>query len=252
METPEVTPGAPAPEVTPAAAAPAADPFDDNLVQQFDRSYVEKLRQENAGTRAKLRELEEAFNPYDDEERGIWRNLMATTATDPVKGAKAMQAIAEAILKGEVSPEEGAELAAEVQGQGQQPAGEQPKFLTQEDVDRMFEEKLAAREQSEREKAMKDDLIREAKELGYAPDTLEYTELVWLAVHTTGGDMKAAHELRELREQNIVDGFVQRQRDIAEGIVDRPSGGGAPANDAGAAKDMNEAKARLAARLSNL
>jgi hypothetical protein len=203
-----------------ADGTPGADPYDTGA-DTFDRSYVEKLRQENARYRTAAKQYEEVFSPYNDEARAEWFEVIQTLAKDPQAGAQYMLDVAESILgtaEGEGVQNAGAAAAAATQAV-------QDGALTQADLVEFMQE--WSRQERE-ERALNDAtsaILREAHDLGYNEGTPEFVEVMYLTAHQTGGDVKAAHDFLVAREQAAVERYLAGRTADANGTPRLPVGG---------------------------
>lgn len=235
--TPE--PAAPAP-ATPAAPAPAAppagadtDPFDDATVDKFDRAYVEKLRREAAEHRTAAKTYQDAFSKYPDEARSAMLEIvqgLISDDQDTVMGtATQLRELAAQLLGEELNPDD------------------PDRPLTKADYDRIQQEQKA---RADEERAVQ-DVLSEAKGLGYEPETAGAADLLWRAVNVHNGDLKAADAAIKAERQAVIDEYV---KSVQEGSVKFPPvtgnvGDGAPQGSAEAGpKTFAEAKARAMAR----
>lgn len=176
-EAPIVETAAPA-DTSPAGGAPVdqgAPPAE--RPETFSRDYVEELRREAADNRIKARELEqryvEKFKDLDPDEAEYILNLGQTLSTDP---ATARQQLAQIVER----------LDAVVGTQ-------EPKYLTEQDLERREQEKAAAKAQEDAVNAV----LEEAKGLGYSLDTAEMASLLWMTAKDPAaeGSIAKAHEL---------------------------------------------------------
>ncbi len=228
-----------------AVAAPEAAPeevqgdlFDSPETDQFPREYVEKLRNEAAKYRTKAKDFE-VFDRYEEDQRKGWTELAAAMLEDPSQGAKTMKEIAEQILSeyadsGEdaPSPEDAREEASE--------------FLNKADLDRYMQEYQDKQEQER----LVSSIESEAKTLGYEPGTEDYVSLMWLNANKTGGDLKAAHELKKQAKQAAIDEYLASKAAEADGTP-AAAAGAIPSQENGPPTDLQGSKAAMMARLKS-
>ncbi len=227
---------------TPPAAPPAADPFEDEKVQTFDRQYVERLRKEAAGHRTKHTPYEEAFGDYSEEDRAVFLDLAKTFAADPVKGTERFEQLAAGLRKqypGEKTPT-AEELKAEAGVEGD-PA---EKPMTRSELDAYMKEQ---RETEATEAAVKS--ITAEVSAAYPAGTSEHREVLWLAANKTGGDIKAALAMQAEKEQAIVDKFLTGKKAQAGG-AHPVTGHGDPSGDSKTPKTWKDARAASMARIA--
>lgn len=230
----EYPPAAPEPvaEETPAepvaegGAEPGVDP------ETFDRSYVEELRKESAKYRTKAKPYEEAFAEYDDESREVLLSLARELISDPEAGARRMVEISKNILDDKF------------EDVLKDPS---PRPLTAQDVDRMFSERESKAQQEAAVRAVE----QEAADLGYADGTADRALLFSIANTETLGDLKAAHEKIQARNQTIIDAYLEEKRAAGEAFPTPTSAGVGAGADGGPPKDFAEAKKGLLAFLSS-
>lgn len=204
-----------APVVEPAAepAAPEVDPFDDTATDKFDRSYVEKLRAENAKHRTAAKSYSDVFERFDEPSRDVLLDLARTIADDPAAGAARMKELA-ALLEGTPAAEP-------------EPDPNADKPLTRAEYDKIEADKATkAADAAEQAK-----IGAEVEGLGYTLGTREHFTLLWEASHNHKGDLPAAHKALEAERQGNIDAFLEQKRKDAEGTPTAGSGGGAPAHD---------------------
>lgn len=220
----------------PSDGAAESDPFDSGA-DSFDRAYVERLRKESAGYRTKAKEYESyasAFEPYGDEDRAVWQEAMKRFNEDPKSGAEYLDAIAKAVLA------EYTEAAAS----GDE--GDEPKYLTQSDVDRIFSEREAAAEQATEVARIES----EAKELGYDTASDEYTYLLTVASRLPSGSVAEAHaKIEAAYEARIQARLAELQAEADGGPTVPGEGAGAPPSTERPLRTWADADAAFRARM---
>lgn len=210
--------------------APVAEPGVDP--ETFDRSYVEELRKESAKYRTKAKPYEEAFAEYDDESREVLLSLARELISDPEAGARRMVEISKNILDDKF------------EDVLKDPS---PRPLTAQDVDRMFSERESKAQQEAAVRAVE----QEADALGYADGTADRALLFSIANTETLGDLKAAHEKIQARNQAVIDAYLEEKRAAGEAFPTPTSAGVGAGADGGPPKDFAEAKKGLLAFLSS-
>jgi hypothetical protein len=232
----EDPPAAPEPvaEETPAAEEPVAEGGAEPGVdpETFDRSYVEELRKESAKYRTKAKPYEEAFAEYDDESREVLLSLARELITDPEAGARRMVEISKNILDDKF------------EDVLKDPS---PRPLTAQDVDRMFSERESKAQQEAAVRAVE----QEADALGYADGTADRALLFSIANTETLGDLKAAHEKIQARNQQIIDAYLAEKQAAGNAFPTPTSAGVGAGADGGPPKDFDEAKKGLLAFLNS-
>lgn len=236
--TPAGTPAVETPAAAP-AAAPAADPFDTPEVETFDRKYVTGLREENAKHRTAVKRYEEAFKGWTPEDQDVWLETVGLASQSPAVAADRLRQIADLLHKGAT-----VEQAVEQVAEGA--AAEEPKFLTQAELDAQ----LAEREQNRLVEQHVVAIKKQAAELGYEEGTAAYHNLLWRATNETGNDLAKAHEAIEAERQAVIDAYVAAKAAEAEA---NPLGAGAGGAHVSGAVEHDgtfaTARARTEARL---
>lgn len=222
----------------------APDPYDDPETDKFDRSYVEKLRQENAKHRTAAAPYKEVFDGFDDASRDwlleLAKDLKSQDAATRAAAGQRMRAVGEKLSPAQEAALE--EAAAEAP-----PAGaEEEKPLTRAELEKFLQEK----DQRKAEEAQIEGVFSEAETLGYKRGSREMADLMFIAANETGGDIGEAHKKVLGGVQAIVDDFVKSQQAAAEGTPVVPSAGGAPAPPSGEKpKTLKEAAEATSRRL---
>lgn len=206
-------------EAPPEAVAPAEAPsFADDLPEVpdqpvFDRGYVVKLREEAARHRTELRELQtkhsafdEVYAGYEPDDVATWLDLARTWSQNPSAAAEMMRDIAQAVLAEGGTPEEAVAAAEAVAEE----ASDRP--LTAADVDRLVSERLAAVEAEHAMQAAIQGIHQQVKDLGFEPDSMMGTMLMWVAHNQTGGDLTAAKASLDQHNQSIIDSYLQTKQ----------------------------------------
>lgn len=251
------TPATPAPDTPDAAAVAAAqaaaasgataeaeaeaDPFDNPDATTFPREYVEKLRQEAAKHRTEAAPFKEAFDGFAEPEVKFFVDLAQGLKGDDASveaAAQRMLTTAQSIL--------GIDPNAPKDGDAPDPNAP----LTRADLDKIEAERTAKAQEAAAVAAVE----AEAKELGYAdPKSADYADLMWRAVNTHKGDLKAAHEARAAERQGIIDSYLADLKEKGQAFPKVPgsNGTGEPAADptGGAPKTWAESRKAAESRL---
>lgn len=235
--------GAPAePVAAPEAAAPAApaapaggEPQGDPEV--FTRDYVEQLRRESARYRTERNQFADAFEGYEEADRGVLLDLARTLRTDPQAAAEWMREQAEAILAGQQQ--------LEPQGNGE--------YLTPEQAQAMWQ-RMRNEERAAEEKARSVEQINNTvRELGYDPNGFDGMAFMAYAMQHHPGDLKAAHDavsaMKTQERQKAIDEFVNGKKQSADGAVQPVHSGGAPVPAGQTPKTSAEMRAAAEAML---
>lgn len=195
----------------PPAEAPSHEPsmVDTALPETqavFDRGYVQKIRDEAAAWRTKLRETEQGFTPFKtafdgvrDDDREVFLNLISTYKQDPAQAAELFRQIADGL-----SPAQQAEVAEQVAE-----AKADGEALTPERVQQMIAEAIQSDRAQVRQQQQVEQIHSQVRAAGFEPDSLEGMSIMWLAVNKTNGDMGAAISEWRNRDQSVIDQYVQ-------------------------------------------
>lgn len=226
---------APAPEAVEPPAAPA--PADEGDLGKFGEhgSYIQQLRDEAAERRVALKPYQDAFQGYSDEQRAAFFGLAQGLLSDPTATAQQLREIADQILGGD---EAGAAVEPVEKGD----------TLTRAEVEQLLADRESAAETERVAKAKEQEIISEAKELGYEAGSPEYRKLMFQAINYADYDLNKAHEQLEAEKQAIIDSYVE-----GKGAGVRiPRQGGVPVSQAEPIKTMDEARAATEALLRGL
>lgn len=216
-----------------AEAAGGDDPFESEEVQSFDRSYVQKLRQEAAAHRTAKQTYEKAFEGWTPDDREVWLDTIQLSVQNPQAAAERLRQIA-----GLLSPEEVAELEAETQKGNE--GSEEPEFMTKAEFERRYKEERETDEVERQVRIIQD----EAQLLGYKVGSSDYFELMWHANNETNGDLNKAHEAVEAKRQKIIDEYLEQKRNQSSGPVTSRRGG-VPVSQEKPVKTFAEAREAL-------
>lgn len=214
-----------------AEPAPVADPEpEDSTIPETLRPYVRQLRDEAAERRIAVKAYEEAFTGYGDDEKAAFLEIASGLASEDIglqrEAAERMAAVAKEILG---------------------PDGDDPnRPLTRSDLERIEAQKQADALQ---EKAVQ-EVISEAKALGYEEGKPDYAQLMWRAQFETKGDLKAAHEAILQDRQAIIDQFAEsvRKGSASWPVRPTPNTAGAVPDDQSGSSPKTWAESRAAAK----
>lgn len=207
-----------------AANVAEADP------KSFSAEYVADLRRESANYRIKAQQLGAPWEGVTEDDQKVWQEMIRITQKDPKAGAEYMQNIAK-YLQG-----------------GQDPAPQEQRSMSQQDIARMVDERVSAATQSQ----IVADINREAQDLGYKPGSLDYMNLLWVAEHETNTDLKAAHKRLEESRESWVNSEIERKRAEMNGWPTPVRGGTPPAPVENKIKSFEDARKAMDARLDKL
>jgi len=259
-DTPSTGDGAGAtPAVAPTTAAPATTEAETSVLdmelpggmQQFDRSYVEKLRNEAAANRQKARDAEaraveqatklerfNAFDGYTDDDMQVWEQMASDWKTGNYNSAaETMQKIAQGVLGDPNATNAERAEAAEVLADPEAAA----RSLTEDQV-----REIARSEQAEMEAAAKreqavQNIYAQIKDAGFEDQGPDANSILWYATQQTEGDIEAAIAKHKAYQQGIIDRYVES---MASGgsPVRMPSGGAGGTQTAESPKNLQEAR----------
>ena len=219
----EPTGGAPTPPAPAPAPAPVLsdDPFDKPENSTFDRPYVERLRNEAAEARTKVKTYED-LDKLTPEKRDAWLTLARTMETDPLKAYQWLD---------DLVKESGVRAATSTEGS--QPlvaAGDKP--LTQADLERVLGERDAARLNEQ----LIGEVYGELRDVGLdaeSPDPATAAlsiAVMKVAADHTAGDIKAAYDLVVTApRQKAIDDYVAEK--ASQGRTPRPVTGAPPSGE---------------------
>ena len=199
-----------------------AVPWDDHV----------KLRHENAEYRKKWGPYEEAFGGFDDDGRSGWMDFIKLAQSDP-EAARAQ------MLYSLIGEDGLAALGFGDQQGGEEQYPEQPQYLTREEFQAQLHDEFARREEAQSEEAAVAGVEDQAEQLGYEPGSLEYMQLLHLALTEHDGDLEAAHQAMGDWRQGIVNDFLKTKSD--DGTPSPVTPGMGPGGEQKSPKDISEA-----------
>ena len=214
-------------ETTPAEATPA-------------EPTVESLQAELESYKANIGTYEDAFNGYDADSKESMLNLAQLLVVDPEAGAKALREVADAI-----SPAELNEVVKEVE-KATKKVEEAPPVVTKAELESI----LAERDSQAQLDVLQQEIVKEATELGYPPNSTDHLLLLLTAQNETkSGDLKEAAKILEARNEEKLNALLEKKK--AQGASNvKPTTGSSPVGQDGSkAKTFTDARARLEARL---
>lgn len=157
------------------------------------------------------------------EDRQFFTDTMQLMASDPQRAAEQLargaeiirQSYAQQAAGGAPPPPGGQPMPEWAQGNGQ-PQGEGATApLTEADFQRLYEENRQKDDYAHEVKRQEEEILRQAKELGYAPNSKDpvddgrFAELIHLAGRPEiKGDLAKAHEIIQESDQRRIDAFV--------------------------------------------
>lgn len=188
----------------------------------FDEGYVKELRQESAGYRTKLRELETVFEGVEGADLDTFKYLIQTYAADPSKGLAEMARITQAALGQETPP---AEVPAD------------DEVLTVSKYEEM--------QRQQRVDAEAREISRQAVDLGYKTGSPEFKYLLEVAKTVPDMDLAKAHEKIEAQYQARIDAFVAGKAKAAEQFPTPPSESTTPASGERQLKTWRDVEAAI-------
>lgn len=183
---------------------------------------------------------------YSEAEQTALVSLMDLLHSDPAAGAKEMQRLASLILDDDPADPAGEPPAGE-------PPTEEPDIpKTKEELEAYLEERERRRKAAEEEDRAIEEVFTEAEKLtGLQRGSLEMKQFLELAVSAHEGDIKAAWEAQQAKNQAIIDAYIASVAERNEAFPVQPGGSTTPADATGGPpKDFKAAKASLLQRLS--
>lgn len=231
-------PAAPAPTETVAAtdtstAAPEATTPEPDMLP---RSEVEKARREAHNLRERAKQYEEVFGTYSEEDRTTLLALARAIRDNPAEADAWWQQNITAAIAGQQGPaaqQQAEKVVAGLEAAGVTvPGADEDEPLTRAELKALLDE----RDRGAREKAAIDEVVKEAKALGYDLDGPEYVTLLWFASNRAGGDLQEAHRMmQEFRgsadttKQAAVDEYVASKAKEPDSTLPGTATGPAPA-----------------------
>ena len=226
---------------TPPSAAPAAGSADSSAGSEetFDRSYVEKLRDEAARYRTKAKEYEDNFDGWDPEDKALFlslsKDLLSSDKTAAAEAAKKLRSVSDRVAQ---------ELGA-IEEELERPLtkSEMESYLAEKDKERAGQEAI-------------NRILTESESLGYEKGTKAFADLIWTAqnVPEAQGQIAKAHEIISAQvatfEQAAIDKYLAGKQGQADAFPKTPSDGAAPGTTSEAPKSWKEAKAAVQAKLA--
>jgi len=234
-ETPPPDPPAGSPATVETPEPPAA-PGAAEAEETFPRDYVEKLREENASWRTKLRTYEDAFEGYADPERERYLEL-ARKIADPdqqLTAAEEFEAIAHRIKEARSDS-----TAPPTRPSGEEDPDQKPLTVAQ------WKKMQAEQDEQTQLQAAVTSIEREATELGVPPtvevngevkDNPRYVLLLHAAqAPEVAGDLTKAAEALKFFEQDVINRHTSEVQGMSEKYPTPPgqAPGGAPADQQG-------------------
>jgi hypothetical protein len=223
--TPEPVAEAPAPEApttddgfAPGEGDSFATPAGDKV---YTESYVKKLREEAAKYRVEAKTVKEKFSPFegmDEADLGWFFDAANTYRTGGVDSlASYVKPLFESLVADGATPKE----AAEVVEQAVEQADAQDKPLTQADIDRLLEEKLAARSEQERVNATAAKIDATLAEAGYKKGSVEYITVLTYATENRLPIERAIADM-EASKQLVIDEYVKGKKSAPRTVSGTP------------------------------
>ena len=199
----------PAPATEAADSATEADLPDG---ETFDRAYVEKLRKESGGYRTKLREMEDSFSGFSDDDRTWWFD-MANRLGKPQTQEEFDEALQYGYetFKTLAGVEDPASTTEEVKDMDEEA---DPQYMTKDEYE------AAAKKQEEKftNERRVADYIKRAEALGYEQNTPDFADLMYRAQQLKG-DLDKAHEQRgEIKEKVIEEYLAAKAKDKSDSV----------------------------------
>lgn len=226
-------------------------------MQQFDRTYVEKVRREAAENRTRAREYEQqleaakqryaAFESYTDDEMAVWSDMGGNWAAgDFASAAQTMQNIAIQVLG---DPTATAAERTEAQAVLDDPSITAAAALTEDQVREIARQESQAEKQEAERQAGVEAVFAQLAEAGYEKGTADAFKVLWYANNETDGDIDAAIARQRSDEQAVIDRYVEQ---MANGgtPVRLPASGTVGDSAPRAITDLSEARHAAQAWLS--
>lgn len=253
--------GSDEPPAPPAAADTPTSSIPDPARVTDDMPYrdAKPLRDELAQARERWSPIEAAFSGIDDSDRTtLLAALPGMAAEDRATMIEAMNMLASG------DPDDKAEVAeffanAAEHIRGQIPAPPEPGSVDDLDAPMTRREYMAEQTQREAIAAENDaiqEILGEARDLGYDPDSTdpavagEFAALCEIARRMPDGDLGKAHEVLANRRQAVIDEYVASKTADA-GTLGAPTGG-ASSTDERTLDTLDDAEAAMRARMDGV
>lgn len=209
--------------------------------KMYDEKYVSELRDEAAKYRVKAKESTAFFEGIPEEDQEIWKSAIQNFAKDPKAAAEDLKQFVDAVM---TQQEEDGITKGD------------PEFITKADLENAIK---SEREAAETALILK-EIEAEARTLGYNPnsedefESLEYSDLLKIAMATPGNDLKKAHEKLQARNQKVIDAYLESKKTDAGKSPKVPvAGGQAPSNASDETpKTLDDVMERAKARVEAL
>jgi hypothetical protein len=207
----EVTAITPIAPTSTESTATDIDPFGDEKVQTFERSYVEKIRSEAAEARVELKKFKETFNEWPQEAVEGFLSLAKAIETGDTSAVPVLEN-----LLNQMTPEQ---QAAVENALDQKAVETETKYMTPEQVEEYIAQREASKEEERKtaqaEQQAMESLKSEISALGYNLDSQnpEATLLFHFAGSQEGEgpkDFKKAHEAVQAFKQSLIDDYRDR------------------------------------------
>jgi len=236
--------------------------------ETFTREYVEELRKEAAERRTSLKPYKEAFSSFNEEEQAFLLELVNELGTNQGSAGVRMRDLSYQLLGEDafladapwsVDNTGGIVTEEETPPAEPAPAGAGAPLVTLDDLQRVLDErdaKAANESQAARQAQEVDNLIAEAKGLGFEPGTPDYAMLMWYAANDTDnpdGDLSVASE--KAKAYAPAAPAPPEAGDESPAFPATASAGGAgaqPEPPTEPPKTMQEAKDRMKARIERM
>jgi len=264
-EAPEVTPpskeSVAAAQQVPATPPPAPEPEPELEPipegDSFDRTYVEKLRGENAKWRTRARDIEAPFESYQPEERARFLKLVEEINSDPEAALVSFEGISDRLRKqlGKAAPVPD-EVTPPVVPDPEvaPPVGEPAAALTAADVTKIVADTLATERQAQSAQDEVAATLAEAESIDDRYKDPVAKAQLFAAAQTNNTDLAGAHVILTGSFDEQVEAAVQqRLADLASGKIYPPNVGTGEAGakePKGPPKTIAEASAAADARLA--
>ena len=151
------------------------------------KGMIADLRKENADRRVRTKAYEEAFGEFNDKEKQYLLDLVATTASDPQKGARAFRDLARNMIGDDQAFLEGLDIEMPAQEEKKEALpveNDEEMTLTEEQMQKLLDERDAKRAETESKKAEEaaiEEVYKEIEALGFERGSEGFTGVLSLA-----------------------------------------------------------------------
>lgn len=209
-------------EAAPAAdETPVAEPVESSSEETSEKEWtldeavaeVKRLREESGTYRTQRNRFSEAFDGYEDETVDAYLSAVRAIREDPKAAYEAFSELTAALADATGMTTKEAEEA--VQGVLDETESDDDEVLTKSGLDKALAEREEAKVKADAQRAAEQEVNSTIADLGYKPETPEYTNLLFYATKEESGSapdkLRAAHERVQADKQRVIDEFLANE-----------------------------------------